>query len=95
MISFLKRLFARKPKAPPATHVIRLNGLTAGVLSHRRGGEELTLCVFRSGAPWRRGDLLDIHSSAGGVYHYRVAKVDTPCDPGDQHFIDCTFSPRT
>ena len=94
MKTFFSRLLSRKPKVKPTTHTIRLNGATAGILSGNDDNTKLTLCVFRSGAPWKIDDFLILQSTSGQTSRYRVTRVSTPRDPGDQHFIDCTFAPR-
>jgi len=90
------RLLGRQTKVAEAQgvpHLLRLNGSTAGVLTSRKDGRELTVCVFQSGAPWRKGDYILLRSRSGQESRYRLTRLDTPRDPGDQHFLWLEFAP--
>lgn len=77
------------------THQIWLDGATAGVLHVSDGGNKITVCVFQRGYEWKDGDLVIFRRRSGETTRYKIDQIRTPSDPGDQHFLDCTFTPRT
>lgn len=85
------------PPLPPElthTHDLKLDGVMAGWLSQRDEGRKICLCWFHGNLPAKEGDYLIIHTSDGRSTRYVIDEIDTPRDPGDQHFLDCTFAPR-
>lgn len=86
--------FRRKAGAVPITHNLRFDGVTVGRLDDADDAMKLDACVFRSGAPWNVGDYIIFESSRGQSSRYKLDRIHTPRDPGDQHFLYCTFAPR-
>jgi hypothetical protein len=76
-------------------HHIRFNGHSAGVLTIADGGCRVTVCVFQCGHQWKEGDFVIFEQQSGKTTRYKIDSIHTPPDPGDQHFLDCTFAPRT
>jgi len=61
------------------------------------GGQEIRLCVFRD-APMKPGDYLAIPNDKNHPEkrsRYEIVTIDTPMDPGDQHFITARWAPLT
>lgn len=75
-------------------HVIRLNGASAGVLHANDDGSRITVCVFQRGHKWKDGDFVIFERRGGETTRYKIDRICTPHDPGDQHFLYCTFAPR-
>jgi hypothetical protein len=60
-------------------------------------GQQLRLCVFRS-ARMKPGDYLAIPNDDNDPdkrSRYEIETIDTPMDPGDQHFITARWAPVT
>lgn len=91
-------LFQRfRPAAPepePATHHLRFDGVNVGRLDDG-DGRCISVCVFRRDAPWQVGDYIIFESTSGQTSRYMLYSIRTPHDPGDQHFLECSFAPRT
>lgn len=85
------------PPLPPElikTHEVKFAGVTAGLLWLDDNGHKIGLCWFHSNLPAKEGDYLIIHTSDGRTVRYVIHNIETPRDPGDQHFLECTFAPR-
>lgn len=79
----------------PDTHHIRFDGVNAGRLDDREDGLKIDVCVFRSNFFPHEGDFVIITTSRGQETRYVIDRCNTPRDPGDQHFLYLSFSPRT
>lgn len=75
-------------------HHIRFNGHSAGILGIKDGGKQISVCVFQRGHEWNEGDFVIFERQSGETTRYKIVAIRTPHDPGDQHFLDCTFAPR-
>lgn len=97
IFSKMRRLGLLPPVPPQLTtsHRLQLDGVTAFTLSVRKEGHEITLCWFRRHLRAKEGDFLIIQRDDGSTTRYRIDAIDTPRDPGDHHFLECTFAPRT
>ena len=99
-------IFKKRPKAGQPSglsgiagsearpHHIRFNGHSAGILGIRNGGQEIDVCVFQRGHEWNEGDFVVFERQSGETTRYKIDRIWTPHDPGDQHFLYCTFAPR-
>lgn len=76
-------------------HRIRFNGASAGILDIHDGGKRINVCVFQIGHDWKAGDYVIFERQSGETTRYKIDRINTPHDPGDQHFLYCTFAPRT
>lgn len=87
--------FKRLSDSPePRTHNLRLDGVNAGVLDVYEDGARVNVCMFRRGVDWSSGDFVVFERSSGKTTRYKIDRIETPRDPGDQHFLYCTFAPR-
>ena len=76
------------------THVLRLNGISAFVMSVKNGGTCTTLCGWTTAHwAWNEGDYLILKRETGDT-RYRIEKMTRPGDPYDLYFADCSFAPR-
>lgn len=82
-------------ESPAKTHEITFDRVNAGILAIHAKGRRITVVVYRKGKPWKPQDYIVFTRQSGETTRYRVDEIRTPRDPGDQHFIDCTFAPRT
>lgn len=99
-------IFKKRPKAGQPSglsviagsearpHRIRFNGVSAGILDIYDGGQCINVCVFQSGHEWKEGDFVIFERQSGETTRYKIDRINTPHDPGDQHFLYCTFAPR-
>ena len=65
------------------------------VIFVKDGGREIRLCVFRD-ARMKPGDYLAIPNDKNDPEkraRYEIVTIDTPMDPGDQHFITARWVP--
>jgi hypothetical protein len=99
-------IFKKRPKAGQPSglsaiagseahpHHIRFNGHSAGILDIHDGGQRINVCVFQRGHDWNAGDYVIFERQSGETTRYKIDRIWTPRDPGDQHFLYCTFAPR-
>ena len=58
------------------------------------GGKRLRVCLFTPQRP-KDGDYVILPNGSRTTRYQVDGEVDTPVDPGDQHFCNLVFAPRS
>lgn len=85
---------ADRPGSESSPHHIRFNGHSAGILDIYDEGQRINVCVFGPYRDLKAGDYVIFERRNGETTRYKIDRIHTPHDPGDQHFLYCSFAPR-